>query len=240
MKRVIIGKMLEVILSAVMLSLMSVACRPDSRDANPLYGTLTPPPVASVAPRPTWPPTWTPTAEPSAAASSIEITTPATITMTPLIMNNFRAQQPILGVALIELDQPNGLEQGLDLGVTWMRRAEPLSWDKVEPTEGTYQWEVLAKLESELLVAKTRNIQPIIEIQFTPRWARMTATHPCSAIRTEKFAAFADFMEQVITRYGSMSWTLRQLSCRLGQMRRLAAGVIPMMLFTAVAIMPKC
>ena len=195
--------------------LMTLGCQPDSRTAEAIRaqasGTQTPAPATPTATLPTRastltpPPTFTPSPDPSAAAPSLEITTTPTITMAPAVTNNFRAQQPMLGVALVELDEANGLEQGLDLGVTWMRRAEPLSWEAVEPTEGTYHWEALAKLEGELLNAKDRSVQPIIEIQFTPKWARVTTTHACSAIRTDKFAAFADFVEQVVTRYGPAS-----------------------------------
>lgn len=206
MKRIISLKIVGITLGAVAM-LTSLACKPDSRSASllraQLRGTLTPSPVASATPLPTWPPTWTPTADPGTA--SIEITTTPTITMAPLVTNNFRTRQPMLGVALIELDDASGLEQGLKLGVTWMRRIEPLSWEAVERTEGTYRWDVLAKLESELLDAQARGIQPIIEIQFSPRWARTTATHPCSAIRADKFVAFADFLEQLVTRYGTAS-----------------------------------
>lgn len=197
-----------------MALLASTACRPDSRTADNLRQLNSTPTLALAAPtiaQPTLasteasPPTLTPSPDPSPAAPTFEITTTPTITMAPVIADNFRAQQPMLGVALLELDNLNGLEQGLDLDVTWMRRAEPLAWEQVEPTEGDYQWNVLAKLEGELLSAKARDIQPIIEIQFTPTWARMVASHACSAIRADKFAAFADFMEQVVQRYGTTS-----------------------------------
>ncbi len=202
MSRVFTSRAIWMALCATaMLTVLS--CRPAVVLPTQLNGTQTP--AAStvtsptLAPTLTPAPTFTPSPGPSAAVPSLEIT------MTPPVTNNVRAQQSILGAALVELDEANGLDQGVAMGVRWMRRAEPLSWDKVEPTEGKYRWEVLAKLESELLNAKARNVEPIIEIQFPPLWARTTATHRCSAIRSDKFAAFADFVEQVVTRYGSAS-----------------------------------
>ncbi len=190
--------------SAVIIAWLLLGCRPTARFPSATRTTVTPMAASRVSA------TDTPmlAVEPTSTRTSVpklEITATPTITMAPLVTNNFRSQQPMLGVALLELDDANGFKQGLDLGVAWMRRAEPLSWEAVEPTEGTYRWSVLAKLAGELLTAKARNIQPVIEVQFTPTWARVTPSHACSAIRTDKFAAFADFMEQVVTRYGTAS-----------------------------------
>ncbi len=108
-------------------------------------------------------------------------------------------------MALQRIDSAAGLDKALELRVRWMRRWEPLSWRDVEPNEGDYHWEVLAGLEGELARARARSIEPIIEIQLTPPWAQQIPPYACGPIRADKFEAFARFMEQVVTRYGSSS-----------------------------------
>jgi hypothetical protein len=48
-------------------------------------------------------------------------------------------------------------------------------------------------------------VEPIINIQMTPRWAQGVDGYPCGPIRRDKFEAFARFMEQVVARYGSQT-----------------------------------
>ena len=54
-------------------------------------------------------------------------------------------------------------------------------------------------------MARAVGIQPIIEVQFTPTWAQKVPGYSCGPIREDKLAAFANFMEQVVLRYGSAS-----------------------------------
>jgi hypothetical protein len=63
----------------------------------------------------------------------------------------------------------------------------------------------LANLESELLTAQPTQIEPILSIKFTPEWAQLFVPYTCGPIRSDKFEAFAKFMEQLVIRYGSSS-----------------------------------
>ncbi|MGD2178272.1 MAG: hypothetical protein PVG71_10665, partial [Anaerolineae bacterium] len=102
-------------------------------------------------------------------------------------------------------DEASGLETASELGVGWVRRWEHISWRLVEPNEGDYHWEVLDGLAEEFLRARERGLEPVVEIHFTPRWAQKVVPYACGPIRTDKFEAFAEFVGQLVTRYGPSS-----------------------------------
>jgi len=123
----------------------------------------------------------------------------------PMLPHRFRAPTPLLGIAMEAYADSLGLQEALGLRPRFVRRWQPLSWEAVERVEGQYDWGQLTALEAELASAYSINFEPIIEIQWTPIWARTVPEHVCSAIRADKFEKFADFMEQVVVRYGSSS-----------------------------------
>jgi hypothetical protein len=108
-------------------------------------------------------------------------------------------------VALEAFNNQSGLTQTLALNIRWAQRGRHIAWREVEPSEGFYNWAVLANLESELLTAQANQIEPIIVIKFTPEWAQLFVPYTCGPIRSDKFEAFAKFMEQLVIRYGSSS-----------------------------------
>jgi len=166
--------------------------------------TRTAPPTLSATPKPTSSSTPSVTAMPAVQNASSATTTPVT-THVPLITNNFRAQVPLLGVALEYFTAPAGWERGLELNIRWARRWAPLAWRDVEPRESEYHWEALAGFESELLAARARGVTAIVNIQYTPEWAQAVPPYACGPIREDKFSALAAFMEQLAARYGSSS-----------------------------------
>lgn len=144
-----------------------------------------------------------------------ETSTPTATATVPTPMKNgptstltieaFQPQTPLLGVALERFDENSGLDQALKLGVRWVRRWRHISWREVEPKEGSYRWDVLAGLENELLRIQEADLEPIIEVQFAPEWAQKIVPYTCGPIREDKFEAFANFMEQLVVRYGTSS-----------------------------------
>jgi len=190
-----------------------------------LLDTATPTPEPTATPisaptdtlTPTSEPTPTPTLTPMASSlptpqpratpiPTVGITSTEGVTLSlPTVARRFRPQIAMLGVAIERFNNESGWEKALELKVHWMHRWQPISWRDVEPNEGEYHWEVLADLERELLRARASGIEPIIPIQFTPQWAQKVVPYTCGPIRADKFEAFAAFMEQVVTRYGSSS-----------------------------------
>ncbi len=121
----------------------------------------------------------------------------------PVLFRDYRPQAPILGVALQGFNDASGLAQTLALNARWGRRWVEIAWRDVEPKEGEFHWEVLAGLEEELLRARTVGIESILEIQLTPEWAQKYPPSACGPIRSDKFDAFANFLEQLVQRYGT-------------------------------------
>lgn len=123
----------------------------------------------------------------------------------PYLMRDYRPQASLMGVALEGFFDGAGLQETLALSPRFGRRWREIAWREVEPQEGQYRWEVLAALEQELKTAAAANLTVILNVQMTPEWAQKVPGHACGPIKTEKFEAFARFMEQLVQRYGSAS-----------------------------------
>lgn len=205
----------------ILVALIITACRPDPRSLAALGATResqsaaepretptdTPTPTETATATPTSTPAETSTPMPALKPTASPTPTPTlmSVTYAPIITSQFRAQASLLGVAMEGFTDPLGLQQALNLNVRFVRRWDPLSWRNVEAVEGEYDWSKLAGLQTELAMARAVGIQPIIEVQFTPTWAQKVPGYSCGPIREDKLAAFANFMEQVVLRYGSAS-----------------------------------
>ncbi len=206
----------------VLAVLLIGVCRPDPRslaatratEERRLTGRLQEALTDTPTPTETSTPTDTPAPTETTTATSTPIDTPTstpTPTMTratsylPVIVNEFRTQASMLGVAMEGYTYSMGSQQALALNVHFARRWQPLAWRDVEGIEGQYNWSRLAGLESELATARAVGIQPVITIQFAPAWAQKVPNYACGPIRRDKFEAFATFVEQVVQRYGSNS-----------------------------------
>ena len=124
-------------------------------------------------------------------------------TFMPHIMRDFRPQASLLGVALEGFMDAGAFPQALELGIQFGRRWRDIAWRDVEPQQGNYQWGGLAQLETELKTARAAGVTPILNVQMTPGWAQGVPPYACGPIRRDKFEAFADFMVQLVQRYGS-------------------------------------
>lgn len=124
-------------------------------------------------------------------------------TFMPQLMRDFRPQSPLLGVALEGFTDAGAFPQALELSIRYGRRWREIAWRDVEPQQGNYQWSALAQLETELRTARAAGVVPILSVQMTPDWAQGVRPYACGPIRRDKFDAFADFMVQLVERYGS-------------------------------------
>jgi len=89
----------------------------------------------------------------------------------------------------------------LELGVGWVRLGTQVHWRQLQPNEGDpIQWSALASFEHQLVDLKKAGIRPLVTITDSPHWATIIPSS-CAAVRTDKFAAFADFMGQLVERY---------------------------------------
>lgn len=97
------------------------------------------------------------------------------------------------------------LNRAVELGTGWARMG-PISWRRMQPTEGgAIDWSVLARLEQELRAVKEQGITPEIVVFDSPSWATINKPYvtSCGAIRADKFSAFASFMRELILRYST-------------------------------------
>lgn len=107
---------------------------------------------------------------------------------------------PIWGVEMYYLGDDAGLSLAKDAGVYWLRR-NALLWSEVEPSEGERNWEALAGLEAELETAARQGFQTILIVRSTPAWAQSVGGSLCSAPKSEKLEAFANFMYDMVRKY---------------------------------------
>lgn len=126
-------------------------------------------------------------------------------TFMPHLMRDFRPQASVLGVALEGFMDEAAFPQALALSIHFGRRWRDIAWRDIEPVQGEYHWEALGQLETELRNARAANVTPILNVQMTPDWAQGVRPYACGPIRRDKFDAFADFMVQLVERYGSGS-----------------------------------
>lgn len=144
---------------------------------------------------------------PSAPGAAPAAVRPAEMTYTvllPVVMLD-PGRLPVFGV---ETNRPitGGVsaERLDELGVGWERLgSRRISWRSLQPDEGgAVRWELLTDLEAELRLLRIAEIQPRVVIEDSPRWATITETS-CSAVRTDKFDAFAAFVGALVARYST-------------------------------------
>ncbi len=138
---------------------------------------------------------------------SIEETLKATQPATPV---PDLSQDPIFGVGMDHFNGAWGSNQMAAANNSWVRLLGVL-WSSVEPTQGTYNWSVLAELEVELKDASSKGMQVILLVKSTPEWARkVDGTGPsCGPIAVDKLPAFGNFMRSMVARYSVAPYNVK-------------------------------
>jgi hypothetical protein len=119
-------------------------------------------------------------------------------------------QDPIFGIGMDHFISSWGTTQMVAANITWVRLVGVL-WSSIEPTQGTYNWSVLAELEGELRDASSLGVQVILLVHSTPEWARKVAgTGPsCGPIAVDKLPAFGNFMRAMVARYSVAPYNVK-------------------------------
>lgn len=119
----------------------------------------------------------------------------------PVTLRNYPWQSPFgFETGNGWISDPTVQSRARELGASWVR-FNTVSWRDVQPTRGAaYNWAALAAFEADLISASQTNLSPIVIVDDSPYWATIKATS-CSAIRTDRFADFSAFMQQLVTRY---------------------------------------
>ena len=84
------------------------------------------------------------------------------------------------------------------LGGSWTR--VNLFWNKVEVSEGVYDWTAVSNLENGLKLAYQDRITVILTIVGTPTWA-LKPGYSCGAVAQDKFPALQKFVAAAAERY---------------------------------------
>jgi hypothetical protein len=97
------------------------------------------------------------------------------------------------------------LTRAIDMNASWTRMGIQVSWRALQPVESDPSSldfaSLLASFNAELLSLNSAGITPVVTINSTPAWAGVDPSIPCSAIRADKYAAFAGFVSALVKFY---------------------------------------
>ncbi len=119
--------------------------------------------------------------------------------------------QSVFGVQSNHLSRPTVKQKAIQLGARWVR-IQGLSWRAVQPKQyGALDWHAVAAIENDLIAAKDAGLTPTVVIWDSPAWATINKhkTTSCGAIRSDRFADFAEFMKAAIERYSKPPYNVR-------------------------------
>ncbi len=120
----------------------------------------------------------------------------------PLVQYRFPLQT-VFGVEMAYVANDRGLEMAVTSGTRWVRR-NGLRWSDVEPVEdGGYHWSGgdLPILEHEMRAASQNNLNLVLTVRASPRWATAPYQADCAPIHPDKYANFARFLATAVSRY---------------------------------------
>ena len=115
---------------------------------------------------------------------------------------------PVFGVEMETVSDGTLLDFATRAGVNWVRR-NGVFWQLIEPVEGVRDWSIMAALESEMTVLSQNGMQMVLIVRGVPEWARTRDGYTCGPIAQSKFAAFASFMRELVSRYSQPPYNVR-------------------------------
>ena len=81
-------------------------------------------------------------------------------------------------------------------------RYNNMRWDRIEPTQGTYDETYLAQIDADLAnLAAVPGMQTTVVLFGTPLWAQAQPYSYCGPIRDESLDEFASFVTDMVNRY---------------------------------------
>lgn len=181
----IVSKRGRVLLFLMLVVWGAAACQPNAEDQTgssaptlPVEATVTGIPTSTKVPE-----------SPATAAPSPT----STLMPTP--------QAPLSGVEINRVGAGGYVGTLLQGNLTSWVRHNGLLWSRVEPIPGERKWEALADLEFSMRQINESGSELILIIRDTPDWAQKVPGYSCGPIAEEDFAAFGDFMFDVVQRY---------------------------------------
>lgn len=120
----------------------------------------------------------------------------------PVLNNDFLWNQPFGFEAGATLTN-NGtlMNRAKQLSSKWVRLGGRISWREMQPNEGDpVNPALLVDFNNELRAIRNAGMTPVVIINDHPKWAT-GSDYTCAAVRADKFAAYADFIRQVVAYY---------------------------------------
>lgn len=121
------------------------------------------------------------------------------------------ARPSVFGLEMFRVEEARGLDLVVATNTQWTRR-NGLPWRLVEPEEGKgYRWDApfVVALERELLNASRHNLNLILTIRSSPRWATAPYTADCAPINPAKVEAYTRFLAAAVARYSKPPFNVR-------------------------------
>ncbi len=143
-----------------------------------------------------------PSASPSTKPDIFPTPSTAPIVMSP------PPQLPIFGLEVSQITVDGGLDMLAEANTTWVRFNGVL-WSEIEPSEGTRNWDVLADLEQELMIAAQKGLKVIMVVRSTPPWAQQIEESYCGPIKVDKLISFAKFVGDLVSRYSLEPYSVK-------------------------------
>lgn len=114
----------------------------------------------------------------------------------------------VFGVEMDSVREGSLLDLASQANVKWVRR-NGVFWDQIERTEGNRDWSSMANLEAEMALLNQNGMDLILIVRGVPEWAQADGGHTCGPIAQEKFGAFANFMQELVSRYSQAPYHVK-------------------------------
>lgn len=128
----------------------------------------------------------------------------------PIVVHTFPRQ---FGVATDQLNPSDGIDLAMAAGSGWARLNLP--WDAIQPDNSSqFNWNAVAYTESQLKIAAANQLETILVVGTTPRWAA-DPTEPniscdiLGKVDKNQYQKLAEFLRQVVWRYSQPPFNVR-------------------------------
>ena len=114
----------------------------------------------------------------------------------------------VFGVEMDSVREGSLLDLATQANVQWVRR-NGVFWNQIERTEGMRDWSSMADLESEMALLSQNGMNLVMIVRGVPEWAQADGGHICGPIAQDKFGAFANFMQALVSRYSQAPYHVK-------------------------------
>lgn len=111
----------------------------------------------------------------------------------------------------VEVNKRHGMSMATrarEAQLSWVRY-NGIVWHEVEQTQRNRNWQALQTEEENLQALVAQGLTPIVVVRGTPEWAQKVEGAFCGPIREDALDDFANFMQQLVTRYSQPPFNIK-------------------------------